>query len=140
MSQGIFAASGWTQLVPDTQVPQNPLGNSVVGDYELTYTSVAPFSFPGGGLIIGVGSSPPGAYADTGCEEVLVITGSEDASGQFYCRFYSMPDQTGGVLDPATKGGDNAFFIGGVIIEATEPISLLPTSWAGIKSIYWEGE
>jgi hypothetical protein len=139
-SQNIVAASGWTQIVPDSQVPQNPLGNNTVGDYELIFTAVAPFSFPGGGLIVGFGASPPGAYADPGCEQVLVHTTSADASGQFYCRFFFMPDQTAGVLDPANAGGGTAVAIGGIIIEGTKPVSIDPASWAGIKSMYREGE
>ncbi len=122
--------------MPDTQLPGNPLGNNVIGDYELTYTAVAPFSFPGGGLIIGVGASPPGSYADGGCEQVLVNTDASDASGQFYCRFFFQADQTGGVLDPANPGGGNAVVIGGVIIETEKPVSLEPTTWAAVKDKY----
>ena len=98
-SQGIRAASGWTHVVPDTQIPANPLGNTVIGDYELTYTSVVSFSFPGGGLLVGVGSAPPGSYQDFGCEQVLVVTTADDVSGNFYCRFYRHLDQTLEVLD-----------------------------------------
>src|SRR5262245_16698220 len=52
ISQGVRAL-GWTQVVSDNQIPLNPRGNLVSGDYELTYTAEAPFTFPGGGLIVG---------------------------------------------------------------------------------------
>lgn len=114
--QGIFAASGWTQVVSDAQTPQSPLGNTVSGDYELRYNVEAPFTFPGGGLIVGFGGSPPGAYADDGCEQVLVQTTGGDASGHFYARFFLKPDQTLGVLDVLTGGGGNGLSLGGVVI------------------------
>ena len=46
---------------------------------ELRYQAEGAFDFPGGALIVGVGSSPPGNYLDTGCDQVLVNTGSTDA-------------------------------------------------------------
>jgi hypothetical protein len=87
-SQGIRALT-WTKVVSDSQIPLNPRGNLVTGDYELMYTAEAPFSFPGGGLIVGFGGSPPGVFADSGCEQVLVTTTCHDASGHFYARFFS---------------------------------------------------
>ena len=52
----------FTQIVPNTQIPANPRGNSTFGDYELTFTAQAPFNFPGGGLLIRFGN-PGGAFA-----------------------------------------------------------------------------
>jgi len=46
------AADPIERSVQDAQVPVNPGGNTVMGDYELQFTAEAPFSFPGGGLII----------------------------------------------------------------------------------------
>ncbi len=54
-SQGIFAASGWTQVVSDTQGPLNPRGDTVANDYELICTVEGRFTFPGGGLVVGFG-------------------------------------------------------------------------------------
>ena len=54
---GGVRALGWTQVVSDTQLPLNPRGNTIVGDYELEYTSEASFDFPGGGLVVGFGRS-----------------------------------------------------------------------------------
>ncbi|MHC4603774.1 MAG: PKD domain-containing protein [Planctomycetota bacterium] len=113
ISQGIRAL-GWTQVVSDSQIPQNPRGNSIQGDYELIYTSEGSFSFPGGGLIVGFGAAPPGEFRDSGCEQVLVHTDGGDASGFFYARFYYREDQTLDVLDSGTGGtGD---WLGGIII------------------------
>ncbi len=115
-SQGVSAVA-WTKVVSDSQMPLNPRGNGIIGDYELTYTLETAFSFSGGGLIIGFGGSPPGAYADYECEQVLVYTTSADASENFHQRFYSMPDQPLGVLD---GGGDN-LYLGGFIVESRDP-------------------
>lgn len=119
VSQGIFAASGWTQVVTDAQTPQNPRGNTISGDYELIYTATASFSFPGGGLIVGFGGSPPGAFADFGCQQVLVRTNGGDASGFFYARFFYRPDQSLGVLDGGSGGTGSE--LGGIVIQANNP-------------------
>src|SRR4051812_4231166 len=42
----------YTTVVNNSQVPLNPTGNTVMGDYELQFTAQAAFGFPGGGLII----------------------------------------------------------------------------------------
>ncbi len=121
VSQGV-AATSWTKVASDTQIPLSPKGNGVSGDYELTYTAEAPFAFSGGGLIVGFGGSPPGAYADSGCEQVLVTTTSSDSSGQFYSRFFSKPDQTLGVLDDIVLFlGASGSFLGGIIIHDSGP-------------------
>lgn len=120
ISQGIFAL-GWTQVASDSQIPLSSKGNFIKGDYELIYTSETSFSFPGGGLIVGFGGSPPGTFADTNCEQVLVQTSSNDASGFFYSRFFFKPDQTLGVLDDITSGG-SAGSLGGIVIELCESV------------------
>jgi hypothetical protein len=114
-SQGIRALA-WTKVVSDSQIPLNPRSNFATGDYELMYTAEAPFSFPGGGLIVGFGGSPPGVFADFGCEPVLVSTTCNDASGHFYARFFSKPDQTLEVLDDAGWGG-TGLELGGMVIN-----------------------
>lgn len=127
-SQGIMA-TGWTQVVSDNQIPLNPRGNTVKGDYELVYTAEAGFNFPGGGLIVGFGGSPPGAYADRNCEQVLVYTNGGDASGNFYARFFRKPDQSLGVLDSGSGGTGSS--LGGIIIAATRSINQPPVADAG---------
>ena len=114
--QGIAAASGWTQVVSETQVPQNAFGDAVLGNFELRYTAEAPFTFAGGGLLVGFQGNPPATFVDT--DPVGSITGAQctEPSGQFYTRFFHLPDQTTGALDvPGTNTGDGAF-IGGMII------------------------
>jgi hypothetical protein len=115
-------ALGWTQITSDTQVPENPRGDTVFGNYELTYTAQAAFDFTGGGLIIAFGASPPGAYADTGCDQVLVWTTSGDSSGSFHRRFYNLADLTLGPLDSvATSGTSDTSWLGGFIIRPPRP-------------------
>jgi hypothetical protein len=84
----------FTTVVPNTQVPANPLGNSTVGDYELQFTAQAPFHFTGGGLIIRF-SNPGGLYAgDTTnpVDNMLDVTTSGDSSGFFVKRFWGDAD------------------------------------------------
>jgi hypothetical protein len=114
--QGIAAASGWTQVVSETQVPQNPFGDAVLGNFELRYTAEAPFTFAGGGLLVGFQGRPPATFLDT--DPVGSITGAvcTDPGGHLYTRFFHLPDQTTGILDNiGTNTGDGAF-IGGMII------------------------
>jgi hypothetical protein len=125
-SQGIRALA-WTKVVSDSQIPLNPRGNFVKGDYELSYTAEAPFSFPGGGFIVGFGGSPPGTFADFGCEQVLVTTDCNDASGHFYARFFDKSDQTLGVLDELTGGGTGVE-LGGIVIQTMPPVNDFVTS------------
>ena len=119
---GGVRALGWTQVVSDAQLPLNPRGNTIVGDYELEYTSEASFDFPGGGLVVGFGASPPGAYADTGCEQVLVHTDSNDPSGYFYARFWGKSDRTLNVLD---SGDWDMRWLGGLVIysDSSPPVT-----------------
>lgn len=117
VSQGV-SATAWVQVVTDAQMPVNPRGNNISGDYELTYTATAPFIFPGGGFIIGLGGSPPGKFADNGCDQVLVQTSSGDASGRFYSRFFSKSNLTLGLLDDITAGS-SAVALGGFTIDAS---------------------
>lgn len=115
VSQGIKSL-GWTQVVSDSQMPLNPRGNTVKGDYELVFTAETMFQFPGGGFIIGFGGSPPGAYKDINCEQVMVVTSCSDASGSFYARFFLKPDRTLGVLDVLTGGNGTGQSLGGIML------------------------
>ena len=114
--QGIAAASGWTQVVSETQVPQNPFGDAVLGNFELRYTAEAPFTFAGGGLLVGFQGSPPATFLDSNSPGSITGALCTDPSDHLYARFMHLPDQTTGVLDiPGTNTGDGAF-IGGMII------------------------
>ena len=79
----------FTQIVPNTQIPANPRGNSTFGDYELTFTAQAPFNFPGGGLLIRFGN-PGGAFASdsnlTGVGGSGNVALATDPSGYFVGR------------------------------------------------------
>lgn len=109
-------ATAWVRVVSDTQTPANSMGDTIVGNYELRYRAQGAFSFPGGGLIVGFGSSPPGAYSDFGCEQVLVKTDYSDPSGYFYARFCLKPNLYGGALDEAGLCAGTASELGGIII------------------------
>jgi MBG domain-containing protein/thrombospondin type 3 repeat protein len=114
-------ATAWVQVVREGQLPENPKGNTIVGDYELTFTAEAPFSFDGGGLLIGVASPPTSSpYADPGCDQVLVNTTSDDPSGLFYGRFYSRPVGTLATLDPTDGAAFGPSQVGGFRILRDE--------------------
>jgi len=118
--EGISALS-WVQVVSESQTPVNSFGNTVIGDYELTYTATNSFSFPGGGFIIGFAGNPPATYFDGGNDQVLVNTNTNDASNQFYCRFFSKPHLSTSPLDLGTTNADK--FIGGFLIESQNQIT-----------------
>jgi hypothetical protein len=105
--------------VSDTQVPASPHGNTVIGDYELRYQAEKAFHFKGGGLIVGFGSSPPGQYADAGCEQVGVSTTNEDASGRFYARFCFKPNLATEPLDVAGDCGGTGVELQGMILRTS---------------------
>ena len=90
---GLFASGGFTTIFTNTQTPLNPKGDTTTGNYELQFAALAPFSFPGGGLIIRF-SNPSVSYAaDTSCTGSLKNSGSaSDASGHFVERFYNDAD------------------------------------------------
>src|ERR1035437_1647308 len=113
-SQGVSAMS-WVKIVSESQTPSSPRGNTIKGDYELTYVLEAPFSFSGGGLIIGFQGNPPATYVDGGCEQVLVYTFSSDASGNFHQRFYSQPNLSMAALDISDS---DTGYLGGFIIDS----------------------
>ena len=121
VSQGIEAVE-WLQVVSEEQIPENPRGNSTIGDYELRYTAEANFVFPGGGLIVGFSGVPPATYLDSTCDQVLVATTSVDASDQFYSRFFNKPHLHDGSLDDLTGGG-SAVALGGIIIERAQNVA-----------------
>ena len=110
--QGIAATSGWTQVVSETQIPENAFGDAVAGNYELRYTAESPFTFPGGGLLVGFRGSPPATFADTGSDGFIDGGRCTDAGGQLYARFFAQPDQTTGALDGSADG----IQIGGIVI------------------------
>jgi hypothetical protein len=83
----------FTKVVTNSQTPANPRGDTTVGNFELGFTAQAPFSFPGGGLIIRL-SNPAGTafMADMTCDADLVAATSADPSGKFVKRFFADTD------------------------------------------------
>jgi Ca2+-binding RTX toxin-like protein len=102
-------------VVPNTQTPQNSLGDTIVGNFELQFAAEAPFSFPGGGLIIRFANPSASYIADTTCSSVLVNADATDSSGMFVGRAFQ--DADGGYpwdfFDP--------YDIGGFRVTHTEP-------------------
>jgi hypothetical protein len=82
----------FTKVVSNTQIPLNPNGNDIVGDFEMQFTVEAPFTFPGGGLIIRFSNTagPYDLYED--CAQVLVNTSAADPSGFFVVRYFGDPN------------------------------------------------
>lgn len=91
---GDVPAEAFTTIVPNTQVPANPLGNTINGDYELAFTATAPFNFLGGGLVMRL-SNPGGAFATDNTPTAVFVnslaTGA-DPSGFFVKRIIAEPD------------------------------------------------
>jgi hypothetical protein len=86
---GSTNSAPFTLVVPNSQVPSNPRGNTTPGDYELGFTATAPFNFSGGGLLIRF-SNPGGAFfgdPDTFDDGVLANNAlPTDPSGYFVAR------------------------------------------------------
>jgi hypothetical protein len=89
---GDIPVEPFTKVVTNTQTPLNPRGNTVTNDFEMQFRAQAPFSFPGGGLIIRF-SNPSSTYAtDTTCTFDMPFTDSSDPSGFFVHRAYRDAD------------------------------------------------
>jgi hypothetical protein len=85
---GDVPAAGFTQVIPNMQLPANPRGDDMSGDYELEYRAQAPFNFPGGGLIIRFSNPGSQLAADTGGPGAFTNGGDNaDTSGLFVERF-----------------------------------------------------
>jgi hypothetical protein len=96
----------YTTVVTNTQLPLNPRGNTVMGDYELQFTAQAPFNFNGGGLIIRF-SSPGGVFAtDTVQQNATLVNDADatDSSGFFVKRFFNDADGLPPYGDSDTQG------------------------------------
>ncbi len=129
---GIDPVLPYTTLVTNDQTPLNPNGDTIIGNYEMMFTVGAPFSFPGGGLIIRF-SNPSAQYrlgaADV-CDSVLVGADNADSSGNFVLRFFK--DAYG--LPPYEGDGGRA--IGGFRVLFTQ-VSNVPTlsEWGMIATV-----
>jgi hypothetical protein len=103
---GDVTAGPATQIVPNTQVPANPRGNTTPGDYELTFTSQATFNFAGGGLVISLGN-PGGAFATDvngiGSDVQTNNATAADSSGNFVERLLRDTDGVAPWDDPTAQ-------------------------------------
>jgi hypothetical protein len=79
-------------VISNTQTPANPRGDTVVGDYEMQFKAQAPFSFPGGGLIIRFANPSPTYATDATCTGNLVGATGADPSGLFVDRGFGDVD------------------------------------------------
>jgi hypothetical protein len=109
LAQGMWSGSGqpaepFTTVVSSAQVPGNARGNRVLGDYELRFPVTAPYTFPGGGLVMRL-SDPAGPFAtDSTCDGSAVGGSSSDASRFFASRF--LMDADGGYPWDSLDGVD----------------------------------
>src|SRR5215204_2760493 len=79
----VVDAEPFQTVVTNEQTPLNPRGDTTVGNFELRFTAQAPFSFPGGGLIIRFSDPSPSYAADNTINHVLVSGNTGDTSGFF---------------------------------------------------------
>jgi hypothetical protein len=130
--QVVSAASGWTQVVTQNQLPQNPMGDTVTGNFELRFSAEAPFVFPGGGLLVGFETSPP-AIAQC-CTAAFPHTTCTDPDGRFHSRFFFLPNLTTGPLtgDGLGIGGIAILESGGAPPTCAEGVSLARSQIAQI--------
>ena len=99
-----ISSGPFTRVILNTQTPANPKGDAIEGNFELQYKATAPFSFPGGGLIIRVSNPSPAFAADNTFTSNLRGASSTDPNGFFVSRSTSDPD---GVAPWANSGGNN---------------------------------
>ena len=87
---GDIPAAAFTKIVSKAQLPANPRGDTVDGNYELEYTAQTAFNFPGGGLIIRFSNPGTDLAADDGSTEGPLENGGSDTdtSGFFVERFW----------------------------------------------------
>jgi hypothetical protein len=108
---------GGLSLIVANGTPTNPLGNAVVGDFDLAYTITNAFTFAGGGLAIAfetIGTST----LDVTNNSNLVQSNAVDTSGFFVSRFFG---ESGVPLAGAVLN-DSASIIGHFQIVAQDPV------------------
>ena len=118
----IVEGEPFKQVVSNDQTPLNPRGDTTVGNFELQFTAEAPFSFPGGGLIIRFSDPSPSYAADDTCTGNLVYGNSTDTSAFFVRRAYEDPD---GVF-PWSAQFFPVSFIGAFQVVTADPTPPVP--------------
>ena len=104
-----ISSGPFTRIVLNDQTAApSPRGNSTEGDYELGFKAIAPFSFPGGGLIIRFSNPNPSWVSQ---DNTMATFGANlgggnatDASGFFLARSTADAD---GVAPWTNEGGSN---------------------------------
>lgn len=89
---GTVEAAPFVKVVSNTQTPENPRGDALVGNFELRFTTDNFFSFPGGGLIIRFSNGSEAYRADLTCGQVGVVATVNDPSGHFVEAFWADAD------------------------------------------------
>jgi hypothetical protein len=119
VSQDLKAVA-WKHVASESQLPLNPRGNTVVGDYELMWTAETRFVFPGGALVVGF-AAPSGN--DTTCDGQVVTTDAHDPADVFYGRFFDKSVVTADALDAGVSAESGATRLAGIRIF--EPGSII---------------
>jgi hypothetical protein len=112
---GIEEGQPFETVVTNAQTPLNPRGDTVIGNFELQFIAEAPFSFPGGGLIIRFSNPSASFLADDTCDQIVVNALSTDSSAFFVQRAFADAD---GVF-PWDQQRDES--IGGFQVTTVEP-------------------
>jgi len=104
---GTTNAGAFTTIAPNTQVPLNPRGDTVIGNYELQWTFTVPFTFAGGGLIVRFSNAGGAMATDMASNSTVVGFPATDAAGFWVNRFYADPDGVApfSPSDTAVMGG-----------------------------------
>ena len=125
-SNGGTVQSGFTTVCTDCTAGTG--GNSVSGDYELTFTLDTSFTHSYGGLIIRFsdGASMP---SDSTCSQVVMSGSSSDSSGYFVQRFYADSDGL------STWDGSSTDYIAGFELYVAPTPSPTVSSWSGFGTL-----
>ena len=120
---GDVPSAGFTTIVPNTQTPVNPRGDTTTGNFELQFTSVAPFNFRGGGLIVLFSNASASYATDMNCTGNLQNAGaSNDPSGYFVERFFNDADGAAPWANVDTMGAIGAFRLSLADVPPVQPV------------------
>lgn len=111
---GDVPATPFARVVLNNQTAADPRGDAVQGNFDLAYQTIAPFSFPGGGLIIRFSNSSPTYAADGTCTGNIVAGSGTDTSGFFVKRSVRDADGT------APWENNLAVFVGAFRLQLAE--------------------
>jgi hypothetical protein len=146
---GDVNAGPFTPVVTNSHTPANPKGNDVPNDYELRFTAQAPFSFPGGGLIIRISNPGPNFIGDQTCDGQLVGNDAPDGNGFFVKRVFTDLDGVSpwagedagpvGQFRLTLLPTSNSFTFGALIRNKRKGTAMLPVSVPGPGTLALSG-